>query len=142
MYLCIGRLCTIHGVNSYCHVSAGALTAALNWYRANISAHHFGQTQPWAAANPLRFPVLGVWSTRDTALQEPQMLASEHFVGSGLWHYARLEGVGHWMPREAPDLINQLLLEFMATAEGIAPLSKQDATPFTKGVNRGSKSKL
>lgn len=93
---------------------AGALSAALNWYRANTSAQHFGQTQPWPVTEQIRCPVLGVWSTGDTALREPQMVASERFVAAGRWRYVRLEGVGHWIPREAPNTLNELLLQFIA----------------------------
>eukprot|EP00878_Enallax_costatus_P027039 GHUV01029069.1.p1 GENE.GHUV01029069.1~~GHUV01029069.1.p1 ORF type:complete len:126 (-),score=25.61 GHUV01029069.1:153-530(-) len=123
------------------HVPAGALIAALNWYRANTNAHHFGQTQSWPATKPLNFPVLGVWSTKDTALQEPQMVASAQFVGPGLWHYVRLEGVGHWMPREAPEVVDQLLLQFIAMT-GATAAASQAATPKTRAMNNCSRSRL
>jgi pimeloyl-ACP methyl ester carboxylesterase len=96
---------------------AGALTSALSWYRANTHARHFGATTPLpAAVNSLvTVPVLGVWSTRDSALLEPQMLASSRYVAPGLWQYARLEGVGHWMARDAPQQLNKLLLDFLGS---------------------------
>ena len=88
----------------------GSLTPALNWYRANVPP------ESWIAP-PLELPLvqaptLGVWSTGDFALTEQQMVGSGEFV-SGPWRYERLEGVGHWMQREAPDRVNQLLVEFL-----------------------------
>lgn len=96
---------------------AGALTSALNWYRANTHARHFGATIPLpSGANTLvTVPVLGLWSTRDSALLEPQMLASSGYVAPGLWQYARLEGVGHWMARDSPQQLNKLLLGFLGS---------------------------
>ncbi len=32
---------------------------------------------------------------------------------SGPWRYERLEGPGHWMQLEAPDKVNELLLDFL-----------------------------
>jgi len=58
--------------------------------------------------------VLGVWSTGDAALTESQMTRSAQFVG-GSWRYERVEGCGHWVPVEAADRFNPLLLEFLST---------------------------
>jgi pimeloyl-ACP methyl ester carboxylesterase len=94
---------------------AGALTSALNWYRANTHPRHFGATSPLSAAPEaiITVPVLGVWSSADTALLEPQMLASSAYVAPGLWQYRRIEDVGHWMARDAPQQLNKLLLDFL-----------------------------
>jgi pimeloyl-ACP methyl ester carboxylesterase len=46
------------------------------------------------------------------ALTEAQMTGSEAFV-SGEWRYERLEGIGHWIPLEAPDELNGLLIDFL-----------------------------
>ena len=40
------------------------------------------------------------------------MTGSEAYV-PGTWHYERIEGAGHWMQLEAPDKVNQLLLDFL-----------------------------
>jgi pimeloyl-ACP methyl ester carboxylesterase len=29
------------------------------------------------------------------------------------WRYERLDGVGHWMQLEAPERVNELLLDFL-----------------------------
>jgi pimeloyl-ACP methyl ester carboxylesterase len=89
----------------------GALTAALNWYRANFSPEAFGQITPPPLPN-VTCPVLGVWSDRDHALGEAQMIASENYV-SGPWHYERFWGVGHCIPLAAPHALNTLLVKFL-----------------------------
>jgi pimeloyl-ACP methyl ester carboxylesterase len=93
----------------------GALTAALNWYRANTQARHFGQTRPWPVMRQSRIacPVLGVWSSQDTALLEAQMTRSADYVAPGCWQYVRLGGVSHWIPRDAPQQLDKLLLRFL-----------------------------
>jgi hypothetical protein len=32
---------------------------------------------------------------------------------AGPWRYERLDGVGHWMQLEAPEVVNALLLDFL-----------------------------
>ncbi|KAI3431617.1 hypothetical protein D9Q98_004666 [Chlorella vulgaris] len=90
----------------------GALTAALNWYRANTPPAMFAQLEPGKL--PLvQCPTLGVWSSGDSALTEAQMKASQQQVVPCKWRYARLEGCNHWVPRGAAQQLNQLLLNFL-----------------------------
>lgn len=91
----------------------GALTAALNWYRANIRPETFA-TDPGAREVPaVRCPTLGVWSDHDVALTERQMTDSAAHV-AGSWRYERLAGVGHWIPAHAPERTAELLIEHFA----------------------------
>lgn len=41
------------------------------------------------------------------------MKESGGYVVPGKWRYERLEGCGHWIPRDAPQALNSLLLEFL-----------------------------
>jgi pimeloyl-ACP methyl ester carboxylesterase len=91
----------------------GALTAALNWYRANIPPQSWYQGPP--EIPPITVPSMGVWSSGDIALTETQMTLSEKYV-TGEWRYERLDDIGHWIPLEAPDDLNRLLLDFIPTA--------------------------
>jgi hypothetical protein len=55
---------------------------------------------------------MGIWSSGDLALTEEAMTGSAaHVVGP--WRYERLDGVGHWMQLEAPEVVNALLLDFL-----------------------------
>ena len=88
----------------------GALTAALNWYRANV--HPRAWIQPPMAFPQVQAPTMGVWSSGDFALVEQGMTDSQQYI-DGTWRYERVEGPGHWMQLEAPDQISALLLDFL-----------------------------
>jgi pimeloyl-ACP methyl ester carboxylesterase len=88
----------------------GALTAALNWYRANLPPESLVGGPP--ALPPIAAPTMGVWSDGDMALTERSMTGSADQV-AGPWRYERIAGSGHWIPLEAPDALNALLLDFL-----------------------------
>ncbi|MBW0101394.1 alpha/beta fold hydrolase [Pseudonocardia sp. KRD-291] len=90
----------------------GALTASLNWYRANIDPATFVGVEPPPLPRISR-PVFGVWSSADMALTEEQMTRSAEFV-DGPFTYRRVDDVGHWIPVEAPERTAELLTEFLA----------------------------
>lgn len=56
---------------------------------------------------------MGVWSSGDVFLTEPQMKASVEHCANG-FRYERLDGPGHWMQLEAPDAVNGLLIDFLS----------------------------
>jgi pimeloyl-ACP methyl ester carboxylesterase len=93
----------------------GALTAALNWYRANVHPRDvLAQMQnPEMGWPPCASPTLGVWSAGDAYLTEEQMTASSRFVSGG-WRYERFDQASHWIPLDAADRLNRLLVEFLA----------------------------
>lgn len=84
----------------------GRLTAAINYYRANIAL-----VIPRALPT-VRVPVMGVFSTRDAFLVEQQMLDTPRYL-TGPWRYECLPGVSHWMQLEAPDHVSALLLDYL-----------------------------
>lgn len=88
----------------------GALTAAFNWYRANVPPSRLLSSRD---LRPIQAPTLGIWSDGDHYLTERSMTASATKV-AGPWKYVRVEGAGHWVPLDQPDLLNSLLLEFFA----------------------------
>jgi pimeloyl-ACP methyl ester carboxylesterase len=88
----------------------GALTAALNWYRANVAPQ--AEAPAFADLPRVQAPTLGVWSTGDHHLIEAGMIRSAEQV-AGPWRYERIEGAGHWIPVDAPDRLNGLLREFL-----------------------------
>jgi pimeloyl-ACP methyl ester carboxylesterase len=87
----------------------GALTASLNWYRANLALRPPG---PTPAMPQVKAPTLGIWSTNDHYLDGARMEASGSFV-EGKWRYERIEGASHWIPLDAPERLNELLLEWL-----------------------------
>jgi pimeloyl-ACP methyl ester carboxylesterase len=91
----------------------GALTASLNWYRANVAPQTF--VEPPIEIPPVQAPVMGIWSDGDRFLTEQQMTGSAALVG-GPWRYERLDGAGHWMQLEQPEAVNRMLLDFLPTA--------------------------
>lgn len=85
----------------------GVLTAALNYYRALPLA-------PTPEMEPVTTPTLYVWSTEDVALgREAAEATAEHVRGP--YRFEVLEDVSHWIPEAAPDQLNRLLLEHLAT---------------------------
>jgi pimeloyl-ACP methyl ester carboxylesterase len=89
----------------------GALTAGLNWYRANLAPQLELQARP--PFPPVVAPTLGVWSSDDHYLAEWRMIASGEYV-TGSWRYERIDGASHWMQLDAADRVNRMLLEFLA----------------------------
>ncbi len=84
----------------------GALTAALNWYRA---------TEPHSLSDvgAITVPTLYVWSDNDIALGAKAAYATVDWV-SAPYRFEVLAGVSHWIPETAPPELNRLLLEHLA----------------------------
>lgn len=88
----------------------GALTAGLNWYRANTSIERLAAPPP--DLPPVQASTLGVFGARDPYLTEAAMVRSASAV-SGVWRYERIEDAGHWIQLDATDRLNALLLDFL-----------------------------
>lgn len=91
----------------------GRLTAALNYYRANVPRGLRFSSK----TDPVEVPVMGLWSSLDPALGEGQMVDSTRYVAAN-FRYERIEGADHWLQVTAPDQVNALLLDFFAGAAG------------------------
>jgi pimeloyl-ACP methyl ester carboxylesterase len=87
----------------------GALTASLNWYRANLAPRMPG---PRPELPPVTMPALGIWSDGDRYLDGARMRASGDLV-QGPWRYAEIAGATHWIPLDAPEELNGLLLSWL-----------------------------
>jgi pimeloyl-ACP methyl ester carboxylesterase len=83
--------------------SEGALTAALNWYRALDLIPEVGK---------IEVPTLFVWSTEDIAVGSTAALATKDWV-SGPYRFEILEDVTHWIPEEASVQLSVFLLEHL-----------------------------
>jgi pimeloyl-ACP methyl ester carboxylesterase len=82
-----------------------ALGAALNWYRAAELTSSEG-------LGPITVPTMYVWSTEDPALGREAAEATAAFV-EGPYRFEVLDGVSHWVPDQAPDRLNDLLLDHL-----------------------------
>jgi pimeloyl-ACP methyl ester carboxylesterase len=82
----------------------GALTAALNYYRA--ASPRLTRTAPASTAT------LYVWSSGDVALGRAAAEQTAHHV-RGPYRFEVLDGVSHWIPEEAPDAVSDLVLEHL-----------------------------
>jgi pimeloyl-ACP methyl ester carboxylesterase len=87
-----------------------ALTASLNWYRANLAPR---MPEPPPTLPPVESPTLGIWSTNDHYLDGERMRMSGRFI-KGPWRYEQIEGASHWIPLDAAERLNQLLIEWLA----------------------------
>ena len=82
-----------------------AMTAALNWYRSAS----IGDVE---AMGEVTVPTMYVWSTNDVALgREAAEATAQHVEGE--YRFEVLEGVSHWIAEEAPDRLNELLLDHL-----------------------------
>jgi pimeloyl-ACP methyl ester carboxylesterase len=84
----------------------GALTAALNMYRAN-------PFDSLPDPGPITVPTLYVWATDDMALGPDAAYATAGYV-EGTYRFEVLEGASHWIPEESADAVAPLLLEHLA----------------------------
>ena len=85
----------------------GALTAALNWYRA------IPLSDPREAGKKVTVPTMFIWSEGDIALLEKGARACGDYV-LGDYRFEVLEGVSHWILDEQPDTVADLLLDWFA----------------------------
>lgn len=90
----------------------GALTAALNYYRAGFR-YRSAATRTF---RPVIGPALVIWGERDAYI-------SQHVLdGLGTWapqaHIIRIRDASHWVQNDAPDVVNQALLRFLGARTG------------------------
>jgi pimeloyl-ACP methyl ester carboxylesterase len=87
----------------------GALTGALNWYRAM-----FRRGQPPARQYPkIAAPTLVIWGTADHFLGRSLTRGMRRYF-SGPFAIRYLSGVSHWVQQETPATVTRLLLKFLS----------------------------
>jgi len=84
----------------------GAMTGALNWYRAVSSS-------AMAATGPVAVPTMYVWGDGDFALGRQAAEATAAHV-TGPYRFEVLEGVGHFVMDEVPERVSGLLLDHLS----------------------------
>lgn len=87
---------------------AGGLRAAFHYYR------NLGISQ-MAAVGPVSVPTTFVWSDGDVALgRDGAERTARHVTGD--YRFEVLEGVSHWIPEEAPDVLGDLVVAQVLSA--------------------------
>lgn len=79
----------------------GALTAALNWYRA--------MTADLAETPRTQVPTTFVWGSLDQAIGRVPAEACGDFVDAD-YRFVELEDIGHWVPEQAPEALTEAIL--------------------------------
>jgi pimeloyl-ACP methyl ester carboxylesterase len=83
----------------------GALTAALNWYRAMSSD---------TRVDPVEVPTTYVWSDGDAAIGRTAAEACANYV-TGDYRFVELPGITHWIPEQAPEQLTRAILDRIAS---------------------------
>lgn len=87
----------------------GALTAALNYYRANFRGDGFRL----ASSSKVTAGTLVIWGEKDPALSIGVLEGLDE-VASQL-RIQRIADAGHWVQNEAPEEVNEALIDFLTT---------------------------
>jgi len=80
----------------------GALTAALNWYRAMSRDDSVG-------LGPVAVPTTYVWGTEDAGVGRAAAEGCAAY-GTGDFDFVELPGVSHWVPEQEPETVARLAL--------------------------------
>jgi pimeloyl-ACP methyl ester carboxylesterase len=87
----------------------GAMRGMINWYRAAFRTKSKLQG-PWPA---IETPTLIVWGEEDAALGVELLDGTDAYVRD--LTIRRLPGVSHWVQQEAPEAVNTILSDWLAT---------------------------
>ncbi len=88
----------------------GALTAMINYYRANVRSRAMAQTTA-SFVLPIDVPTLLLWGEGDTVLGKELTYGTENYVRQLTIRY--LPRVSHWVQQEAPEAVNGMLGAFL-----------------------------
>jgi len=84
----------------------GALTAALNWYRANAMLLEKRREGPKFGA--VEHPTLLIWGNQDIAVGRVAIERTAQYM-KGPYRLAELDA-GHWLVQEAPERVHDEIL--------------------------------
>lgn len=86
-----------------------AMEAALAWYRA--------MPRTSVKVGTIQTPTLYVWGDQDSTISREAVAGTAAFV-SGPYRFVELPGIGHFSSDQAPDAINDLLLQHLRANPG------------------------
>lgn len=90
----------------------GALTAALNYYRANMPPASILREPPDPPA--ITVPTMIIWGEAD-AYMGIELLERSAATVTGPLRVERLPGVSHWVQQEASETVSALLVDFLGS---------------------------
>jgi epoxide hydrolase 4 len=93
----------------------GALTAAINYYRANVRRAMFRQRNENKAKpdDRIRVPTLFIFGEQDLAIIPETVRGVGNYVAAP-YREVRIPDSGHWVQNEAVDEVNSALLGFLS----------------------------
>jgi pimeloyl-ACP methyl ester carboxylesterase len=96
----------------------GALTAAINYYRANVTRIMFSRQRRdlKALRHKIGAPTLFIFGEKDFAIIPRTAQGVANYV-SGYFKELRIPESGHWVQNEAVEKVNSALLEFLRRSE-------------------------
>ena len=87
---------------------SGALTAAINYYRANSLEKFFIRRE----MNKIKVPTLFIYGEKDSAIL-PETVQNVKDAVDATYQEVRVPESGHWVQQEAAEAVNDTLLEFL-----------------------------
>ncbi len=91
----------------------GALTAAVNYYRANVFERLFARKEAGAEPRLIGVPTLFIFGEQDFAILPRSVRGLNKHIAAE-YREVRIPDSGHWVQNEAPDEVNAALLDFLA----------------------------
>lgn len=94
----------------------GALTGAINYYRANVFDRLFARkskTDADRGDSRVKVPTLFIFAEQDFAILPATVRGLERYVDA-YYQEIRIPDSGHWVQNEAPAEVNAALLEFLS----------------------------
>ena len=94
----------------------GALTGAINYYRANLFDRLFARKQARDSqhrSGRIQIPTLFIYGEKDSAIIPATVRGLEKYIDAD-YREVRIPDSGHWVQNEAPSEVNAALLEFLS----------------------------
>ena len=103
----------------------GALTSAINYYRANVFGRLFTLKRDanGKGSGRVRVPTLFIYGEQDFAVLPATVRGLDKYIDAP-YRELRIPDSGHWVQNEAPEEVNAALLEFLKSSETSVPTLK------------------
>jgi epoxide hydrolase 4 len=105
----------------------GALTSALNYYRANVfrSLVRGGKSDAKTGDGRIRVPTLFIYGELDVAVLPSTVRGLERFIDAP-YRELRIADAGHWIQNEAVEEVNAALMEFLSDEPVVSKHATED----------------